>query len=149
MGTSDPARQFIMIPFLELDSPRFMLLARSPEFSTYLTLRRHIWRSREPHSRHLQRWYAAGYLCCGLSVKAIARRTRSNMDERTVRRDIRRLLRRKVIEAAGVRENRVLVLGRWEERDGTVVEHYYLERLKKTVESDPAQEAREDTEWRV
>ena len=141
-----------------------MLFARSPEFSTYLTLRRHIWRSQEPHSRkrgcptrggsnssdrHLQRWYAAGYLCCGLSVKAIARRTGPGLDERTARRDIARLVRRKVVEVAGVREYRVLVLGRWEEHDGAVVEHYYLERLKKTVESDPAQEAREDTEWRV
>jgi hypothetical protein len=130
MGTSDPGRQFIMIPFRDLDSPAFMRLARSPEFSTYLTLRRYIWRSAKPHSRNLQQWYAEGYLCCGVSRRKIAQRAGSGVNVRTVSRDIARLVQRGVVEVAGSRDCRVLVLGRWEEQDGASVEHYYLERLR-------------------
>ena len=118
-----------MIPFRELDSPAFMRLARSPEFSTYLTLRRYIWRSNQPHSRNLQQWYARGYLCCGLSRANIAQRIGGGIDGRTVSRDIARLVQCEVVDVSGMRGQRVLVLGRWDVQGGVTIEHYYLERL--------------------
>jgi hypothetical protein len=130
MGTSDPGRQFLMIPFRDLDSPAFMRLARSPAFSTYLTLRRYIWRSSEPHSRNLHEWYAQGYLCCGLSRIKIAQRVGNGMTVRSVSRDIARLVDCGIVQLAGSRDQRVLVLGRWEMHDGLPVEHYFLERLR-------------------
>jgi len=123
MGTSDPGRQFIMIPFRELDSPAFMRLARSPEFSTYLTLRRYIWRSSEPHSRNLQQWYAQGYLCCGLTRARIAQCLGGEISIRSVGSDIARLLQHGVIEVAGAGRQQVFILGRWRKNGEVYVEH--------------------------
>lgn len=73
MDTTGPEQQFIRLPFGEPDSLEFMRLVRSPESSTYLTLRRYIGRSSRPHNCALEPWFARGYLCCELSRARIAR----------------------------------------------------------------------------
>lgn len=75
-------------------------------------MRRHIWRSRERHSRHLEDWYAKGYLCCGLSREKIAQCIGGEINTRTVSKDIARLLRQRMIEVAGSGSDQVFVLGR-------------------------------------
>jgi len=50
MGTEHFNRQFILLDFEDLDNQEFMEFVRSPEFSTYLIMRRYIWRSEKPHS---------------------------------------------------------------------------------------------------
>jgi hypothetical protein len=127
MGTTEPARQFIMLPFRELDSPAFMRLARSPEFSTYLTLRRYIWRSHESHNCGIEQWYARGYLCCALSRARIAQCLGGQISIRSVCSDIARLIRQGAIRVAGSGRGQVFLLGRWEGDGEEYQEHYYLD----------------------
>ena len=129
MSQSNFNRQFIMIDFRDLDNPRFMEFTRSPEFSTYLTMRRHIWRSLTQHSRGIEQLYAQGYLCCGLSREKIAGCIGKDISKRTVTRDIARLVELEVIQVLGTGYDQVFVLGRWEKKEGVHVEYYYLDRL--------------------
>ena len=54
MGTENFNRQFILLDFADLDNPDFLSFTRSPEFSTYLVMRRRVWRSDEPHYMALE-----------------------------------------------------------------------------------------------
>ena len=103
MASTDAVQQFIRIPFGELDSPEFMQLVRSPEYSTYLTLRRHIWRSHESHNCGIEQWYARGYLCCALSRARIAACLGGQISIRSVCSDIARLIRRGCAVSGGAR----------------------------------------------
>jgi hypothetical protein len=141
MASAEPGQQFMRISFGELDSPAFMRLARSPEFSTYLTLRRYIWRSHAPYSRRLQQWYADGYLCCGLSRARIARCLGGEISIRAVCRDLARLLAQGVIEVAGSGRGQVFILGRWEGHGGQYRERYYLQRLGRAGAEQEEDEA--------
>ena len=67
MATERFNRQFILLDFQDLENPEFMAFVRSPEFSTYLIMRRYIWRSDKPHSMGLHEHYANGLLVCALS----------------------------------------------------------------------------------
>jgi len=122
-------QQFIMIDFGDLDNPRFMEFTRSPEFSTYLTMRRHIWRSLTHHSRGLGQLYAKGYLCCGLWRVEIAGCIGGEISKRTVTNDIARLVELGVIEVLRTGHEQVFVLGGWEHWEGVHVEFYFLDRL--------------------
>jgi hypothetical protein len=148
MASAEPGQQFMMISFGELDSPAFMRLARSPEFSTYLTLRRYIWRSHEPHSRKLQQWYADGYLCCGLSRARIAQCLGGEISIRAVCRDLARLVAQGVIEVAGSGRGQVFILGRWEGDGDQYREYYYLHRLATAEEKQESCAAPEDAQPR-
>jgi hypothetical protein len=120
-------RQFILLDFTDLDSPGFGEFMRSGEFATYLYMRRHIWRSSEHHSRKLERWYADGYLACGLSRQRLAQC--SGVRLRQITADIAKLIARKVVEVRGATSEQVFVLGRWKIEEGVHVEYYYLDRL--------------------
>ena len=50
-------RQFVLIDFKLLDDARFLQFCGSSEFSTYLVLKRHIWRGSEPHFMGLHKYY--------------------------------------------------------------------------------------------
>src|SRR5215217_3960603 len=58
MGSENFNRQFILLDFRDLDNPEFLGFVRAPEFSTYLLMRRHIWRSPQPHYMGLHELYA-------------------------------------------------------------------------------------------
>jgi len=124
-----------MIDFRDLDNPRFMAFTRSPEFSTYLTMRRHIWRSLTQHSRGIEQLYAQGYLCCGLSREKIAKSIGGEISKRTVTNDIARLVELRVIAILGTGYDQVFVLGRWEKKEGVHVEYYYLDRLTPPLDT--------------
>jgi len=65
-------RQFILLGFEDLDNPEFMEFVRSPEFSTYLVMRRYVWRSDTPHPLQLHEYYAQGLLACALYREKLA-----------------------------------------------------------------------------
>jgi hypothetical protein len=72
MGSENFNRQFILLDFADLDNPDFLSFTRSPEFSTYLVMRRHVWRSSDPHYMGLHTLYATGFLACSLERDQIA-----------------------------------------------------------------------------
>ena len=72
MGAENFNRQFILLDFADLDNPDFLSFTRSPEFSTYLVMRRHAWRSRDPHYVGLHTLHATGFLACSLERDQIA-----------------------------------------------------------------------------
>ena len=127
MGSENFNRQFILLDFADLDNPDFLSFTRSPEFSTYLLMRRHIWRSREPHYMGLHDYYAKGYLACSLERERIAEQI--NLSLVSVSNDIAALQRRRVIESLRTGRQNIFVLGRWVEEEGSYFEHFYLDRL--------------------
>ena len=127
MGSENFNRQFILLDFADLDNPDFLPFTRSPEFSTYLLMRRHIWRSREPHYMGLHDYYARGYLACSLEREKIAELLGLSLV--SVSNDIQALGRRAVIESLRTGRQNIFVLGRWVEDEGAYFEHFYLDRL--------------------
>jgi hypothetical protein len=127
MGSENFNRQFILLDFADLDNPDFLAFTRSPEFSTYLLMRRHVWRSREPHYMGLHEYYTQGYLACSLDREKMAEWLRMSLV--SVSNDITSLARRKVIESLRTGRQNIFVLGRWVEDDGACFEHFYLDRL--------------------
>src|SRR4051812_19595884 len=127
MGSENFNRQFILLDFTDLDNPDFLSFTRSPEFSTYLIMRRHIWRSREPHYMGLHEYFTQGYLACSLDREKIAEWLRLSLV--SVSNDITALARRKVIESLRTGRQNIFVLGRWVEDQGAYFEHFYLDRL--------------------
>ena len=134
-------RQFVLIDFEDLDNPEFMAFVRSPEFSTYLILRRHVWRSAEtPHSAGLHEYYAQGWLATSLSRRYIAEAL-GGVSLRTVTADITNLLKRRVIRRVVLEDNTAIyLLGRWriiKEEEGEIyVEYYFLDALLGGMEEN-------------
>ncbi len=127
MGSENFNRQFILLDFTDLDNPDFLSFTRSPEFSTYLIMRRHIWRSRDPHYMGLHEYFAKGYLACSLDREKIAEWL--NLSLVSVSNDITALSRRTVIESLRTGRQNIFVLGRWVEDKGAYFEHFHLDRL--------------------
>ncbi|MHB8645643.1 MAG: hypothetical protein ACYDAR_07630 [Thermomicrobiales bacterium] len=127
MGSENFNRQFILLDFTDLDNPDFLSFTRSPEFSTYLIMRRHIWRSRDPHYMGLHEYFAKGYLACSLDREKIAEWLSLSLV--SVSNDITALTRRTVIESLRTGRQNIFVLGRWIEDEGAYFEHFHLDRL--------------------
>ena len=127
MGSENFNRQFILLDFADLDNPDFLSFTRSPEFSTYLVMRRHVWRSSDPHYMGLHTLYATGFLACSLERDQIAELL--NLSLVSISNDIQALQRRAVIESLRTGRQNIFVLGRWVEDEGAVYEHFYLDRL--------------------
>ena len=127
MGAENFNRQFILLDFADLDNPDFLSFTRSPEFSTYLVMRRHVWRSRDPHYMGLHQLYATGFLACSLERDQIAELLGLSLV--SISNDIQALVRRQVIESRRTGRQNIFVLGRWVEDAGAYYEHFYLDRL--------------------
>jgi len=127
MGSENFNRQFILLDFADLDNPDFLAFTRSPEFSTYLVMRRHVWRSPEPHYMGLHALYADGVLACSLEREQIAALLALSLV--SISNDIQALARRAVIESRRTGRQNIFVLGRWVESGGAYYEHFYLDRL--------------------
>ena len=127
MGAENFNRQFILLDFADLDNPDFLAFTRSPEFSTYLVMRRHVWRSREPHYMGLHALYADGALACSLEREQIAELLGLSLV--SISSDIQALARRAVIESRRTGRQNIFVLGRWVEDQGSYHEHFHLDRL--------------------
>lgn len=127
MGSENFNRQFILLDFTDLDNPDFLSFTRSPEFSTYLIMRRHIWRSHDLHYMGLHEYFAKGYLACSLDREKIAEWL--NLSLVSVSNDITALTRRTVIESLRTGRQNIFVLGRWVEDEGAYFEHFHLDRL--------------------
>ena len=97
MGSENFNRQFILLDFADLDNPDFLSFTRAPEFSTYPVMRRHVWRSAEPHYMGLHDYYARGYLACSLERERIAQLLGISLV--SISSDIQALQRRTVIES--------------------------------------------------
>ncbi len=127
MGTENFNRQFILLDFADLDNPDFLSFTRSPEFSTYLLMRRYVWRSHEPHYMGLHEYFAKGHLACSLDREKIAEQLRLSLV--SVSTDIAALAKRGVIRSLRTGRQNIFVLGRWVEDEGARFEHFYLDRL--------------------
>lgn len=127
MASENFNRQFILLDFADLDNPDFLAFTRSPEFSTYLVMRRHVWRSREPHYMGLHALYADGALACSLEREQIA--DLLNLSLVSISNDIQALARRAVIESRRTGRQNIFVLGRWVQDEGAYYEHFHLDRL--------------------
>ncbi len=127
MGAENFNRQFILLDFADLDNPDFLSFTRSPEFSTYLVMRRHVWRSRDPHYMGLHALYADGTLACSLEREQIAELLKLSLV--SISNDIQALARRAVIESRRTGRQNIFVLGRWVEDEGAYYEHFHLDRL--------------------
>ena len=127
MGSENFNRQFILLDFADLDNPDFLIFTRSPEFSTYLVMRRHVWRSTEPHYIELHNYYTRDYLTCSLEREKIA--DLLGLSLVSISNDIQALQRRAVIERLRTGRQNIFVLGHWVEAESATYEHFYLDRL--------------------
>ena len=137
MATERFNRQFILLDFEDLDNPEFMEFVRSPEFSTYLILRRYIWRSDKPHSLGLHEYYAKGLLACALSREKLAEAL-GGISARQVTRDINALLKRGIIKSIVTGRGNVFILGKWarDEEDQVYYEYFFLDRLHTRLDKN-------------
>jgi hypothetical protein len=137
MATDRFNRQFILLDFADLDNPQFMELVRSPEFSTYLVMRRHVWRSDKAHTMGLHTYYAQGDLACALDRDMLAEAL-GNISPRQVTRDIAALLKRGLLRAINTGRCNIYVLGRWGQQEGVYYEYFYMDRLCARTEDEVA-----------
>jgi len=93
-------RQFILLDFKDLDNPEYLAFVRSPEFSTYLLMRRYVWRSTHPHHMGLETLYQQGFLTCSLDREKMAEQL-GGVSIRTVTNDLTALER----SESGLRQN--------------------------------------------
>lgn len=128
MSTERFNRQFILLDFGDLDNPDYLAFVRSPEFSTYLLMRRYIWRSPQPHHMGLETLYQQGLLACSLDREKMAEQL-GGVSIRTVTNDLTALERRRVIAIQHTGRQNIYVLGRWGEDDGVYYEAFFVDRL--------------------
>lgn len=134
MGTENFNRQFILLDFRDLDNPEFLAFVRAPEFSTYLLMRRHIWRSRQAHYMGLHELYGRDHLlACSLERERIAEQL-GGLSTRTVSNDLVALERRDVIRVRPTGRQNIYLLGWWGEEDGVYYEVFYADRLQRRGE---------------
>lgn len=133
--------QFIMLDFEDLDNPEFMAFVRSSEFSTYLVMRRYIWRSDKPHRLGLQEYYAQGLLASAISREKISEAL-GGVSPRQVTRDINSLIERGIVKSVNTGRCNVFILGKWgrDPDENVYYEYFYADklgvRLDKSVHPD-------------
>jgi hypothetical protein len=138
MGTERFNRQFIMLDFADLDNPEFMAFVRSPEFSTYLIMRRYVWRSAaNRHREALHEYYASGLLACALNREKLAAAL-GGVTPRQVSRDINALIKRGLVKRVQTGRSNVFILGKWaiDEEEDIYYEYYFLDRLQVRVDKN-------------
>lgn len=141
MATKRFNRQFIMLDFEDLDNPEFMEFIRSPEFSTYLIMRRYVWRSDIPHRLRLHEYYDRGLLASAISREKIAE-SLGGVSARQVSRDINALIKRDIVKSVNTGRGNVFILGKWarDQEEDIYYEYFFLDRLQvrldKNVHSD-------------
>jgi hypothetical protein len=138
MATERFNRQFILLDFEDLDNPEYMEFVRSPEFATYLVMRRYIWRSEQPHRLGLHEYYAQGLLACAVSREKLAEAV-GNVSARQITRDISSLLNRNVIQSVATGRGNIFVLGKWgtDPEDNVYYEYFFLDKLHKRDQQAP------------
>jgi hypothetical protein len=137
MATERFNRQFIMLDFEDLDNPDFMEFVRSPEFSTYLIMRRYVWRSSKPHSLRLHEYYANGVLACALSRDKIAEKL-GGISARQITRDINSLVARGIVKSINTGRGNIFLLGKWatDPEEGVYYEYFFMDRLQIRVDTN-------------
>ncbi len=136
MGTENFNRQFILLDFRDLDNPEYLAFVRAPEFSTYLLMRRHVWRSSKPHHMGLNDLYGRDrLLACSLDRERMAQQL-GGVSTRTVSNDLVALERRGLIRVQATGRQNIYVLGWWGEEDGVYYEAFYADRLQVRGEED-------------
>ena len=128
MSTERFNRQFILLDFTDLDNPEYLAFVRAPEFSTYLLMRRHVWRSTTPHHMGLDRLYRDGLLACSLDREKMAEQL-GGVTTRTISNDLTALERRGVIIVTRTGRQNIYILGKWGEEDGVRYEVFFVDRL--------------------
>jgi hypothetical protein len=128
MSTERFNRQFILLDFADLDNPEYLAFVRAPEFSTYLLMRRHVWRATAPHHMGLDRLYRDGLLACSLDREKMAEQL-GGVTTRTISNDLTALERRGVITVTRTGRQNIYVVGRWGEEDGVRYEVFFVDRL--------------------
>ena len=128
-------RQFVLLDFKDLDNPDFLAFVRSPEFSTYLLMRRYIWRSLEAHTMGLDDLYRAGYLACSLDREKISEHL-GGVSTRTISSDLAALERREIVSVRHTGRQNIYLLGRWGEEEGIRYEIFFLDRLHAREEGN-------------
>ncbi len=140
MATERFNRQFVLIDFEDLDNADYLAFMRSPEFSTYMVMRRYIWRSEQEHAAGLHEYYARGHLVCSLYREALAKKL--GISAPSITRDIAALLKRGALESIFTGRQNIYILGRWgrEAESNLYYEVFYLDRLIKSDQaaSSPA-----------
>lgn len=137
--------QFIMLDFEDLDNPEFMAFVRSSEFSTYLVMRRYIWRSDKPHRLGLHEYYAQGLLASAISREKISEAL-GGVSPRQVTRDINSLIDRGIVKSVNTGRCNVFILGKWgrDPEENVYYEYFYADklgvRLDKNVYPDSTSE---------
>ena len=143
-----------MLDFEDLDTPEFMEFVRSAEFSTYLVLRRYIWRSAIPHSLQLHEYYAKGLLACALYREKLAAAL-GGVSARQITRDINALVNRGIIKAVSTGRGNIFILGKWgrDPEEDVYYEYFFLDtlqgRLDKNVQSEWTSESEEASPGRL
>ncbi|MHB1356196.1 MAG: hypothetical protein ACYCZF_09505 [Anaerolineae bacterium] len=133
--------QFIMLDFEDLDNPEFMAFVRSSEFSTYLIMRRYIWRSDKPHRLGLHEYYAQGLLASAISREKISEAL-GVVSPRQITRDINSLIERGIVKSVNTGRCNVFILGKWgrDPDENVYYEYFYADklgvRLDKNVHPD-------------
>jgi DNA-binding transcriptional ArsR family regulator len=142
MSTERFNRQFILLDFKDLDNPEYLAFVRAPEFSTYLLMRRNVWRSAQPHHMGLEALYRAGFLTCSLDREKMAEQL-GGVSIRTVSNDLAALEKRGVITVRSTGRQNIYLLGRWGKDEGVYYETFYVDRLhareEETFPSDAQQ----------
>ena len=141
MSTERFNRQFILLDFRDLDNPEFLAFVRAPEFSTYLLMRRNVWRSPQPHHMGLEALYRQGFLACSLDREQMAEQL-GGVTIRTISNDLAALERRGVITVQHTGRQNIYLLGRWGEEEGAYYEAFYVDRLHLRQEESFPSDAR-------
>ena len=135
MSTERFNKQFILLDFRELDNPEYLAFVRAPEFSTYLLMRRNVWRSAQAHHMGLEELYRSGLLTCSLEREKMAEQL-GGVSIRTVSNDLGALEKRGVIAVQATGRQNIYVLGRWGQDEGVYYEAFYVDRLHNRQEEN-------------
>lgn len=135
MSTERFNRQFILLDFKDLDNPEYLAFVRAPEFSTYLLMRRNVWRSVQPHHMGLEALYRAGFLTCSLDREKMAEQL-GGVSIRTISNDLGALEKRGVISVRSTGRQNIYVLGRWGDNEGVYYEAFFVDRLHAREEEN-------------
>jgi hypothetical protein len=144
-------RQFILLDFELIDDPKFLEFVSTSEFSTYLILRRFIWRGGEnkAHFLNLHNLYENDkLLVCSISIEKIASLLQLH-DQTRVSKQLTKLENYGVVKRIRTGRQNIYILGEWydfsEGKDGSKrLEWFYLEQKFGVSKSDLAQKAKSE-----